>query len=306
MPAAPPLILANANAGGGTALADLRAATEALADRALLRITHSPHEAKAALRTHWADGTRRFVAAGGDGTLHLLVNTLHNMGVLPQVDAVGLAPVGTGNDLARSLALPESLPEALRLACTAPPCPMDVLAIQNRGVTERLALNVCVGGFGGYIDKALSRGPKSLLGPLAYVMGAAQVLPKLRRYDLTLTLDGTTVSRPDVLNVVVANAATAAGGMEVAPGADPFDGQLNVVTVRAGSPSQITSVVQQVLTGCYTNHPLVTAYTAQSIQVETDPPLVCNADGELLSYAPDTFVVKPGLVPMVALPSTTT
>lgn len=303
MPSAPPLLLANAHAGGGTALADLRAATETLADRALLRITHSPHEAKAALRTHWADGTRRFVAAGGDGTLHLLVNTLHDMGVLAQTDAIGLVPVGTGNDLARSLALPEALPEALRLACTAPPRPMDALAIQNRGVTKRLALNVCVGGFGGYIDKAVSGGPKSLLGPLAYVMGAAQVLPKLRRYDLTLTLDGTPMARADVLNVVVANAATAAGGLAVAPGADPFDGQLNVVTVRTGSPSQIAGVVRQVLTGCYTNHPLVTAYTAQSVQVETDPPIVCNADGELLSHAPNAFVVEPGLVPMVCSPS---
>jgi len=303
MPSAPPLLLANAHAGGGTALANLRAATETLADRALLRITHSPHEAKAALRTHWADGTRRFIAAGGDGTLHLLVNTLHDMGVLAQTDAIGLVPVGTGNDLARSLALPEALPDALAVACTAAPRGMDALAVQRNNSTERLALNVCVGGFGGYIDKAISKGPKSLLGPLAYVMGAAQVLPKLRRYDLTLTLDGTTVSCSDILNVVVANAATAAGGIHVAPDADPFDGQLNVVTVRAGSPSQIAGVVRQVLTGCYTNHPLVTAYTAQSIQIETDPPLVCNADGELLSYAPDAFVVKPGLVPMVCSPS---
>ena len=231
MPSAPPLILANANAGGGTALSDVRAAADALASPALLRVTDSPEAARSALRTHWADGTRRFVAAGGDGTLHLLVNALYEMDVLTQVDAVGLAPVGTGNDLAGTLNLPDALPAALRTACTAPPRPLDALAVQRNDTTERLALNVCTGGFGGYIDKALSQGPKSLLGPLAYMMGAAQVLPKLRRYDVTLTLDDHTVSRSDLLNVVVANAPTAAGGLQVAPDADPFDGLLNVVTV---------------------------------------------------------------------------
>ncbi len=298
MPAAPPLILANATAGGGTALRNLRATCESLPGAALLHITHTPREAQAALRTHWADGTRRFVAAGGDGTLHLLVNTLHDMGVLSRVEAVGLAPIGTGNDLARTLNLPDSLPEALRLACTGSPHPMDALAIQRGNTTERLALNVCAGGFGGYIDKALSRGPKSLLGPLAYVMGAAQVLPKLRRYDVTLTFDNGSVSRSDILNVVVANASTAAGGLNVAPDADPFDSALNVVTVQAGSASEIAGVVRQVLTGRYTNHPLVTAYTAQSVHISADSPLIFNADGELLSYAPSAFVMKPGLVPM--------
>lgn len=306
MPAAPPLLLANAHAGGGTALRDLRAAVRQAPNRVVLRITHSPAEARAVLRTHWADGTRRFIAAGGDGTLHLLANTLHNMGVLVQTDAIGLVPVGTGNDLARTLHLPDALPDALAAACTAAPRGMDALAVQRNNSTERLALNVCAGGFGGYIDKAISKGPKSLLGPLAYVMGAAQVLPKLRRYDLTLTLDDITVSRSDILNVVVANAATAAGGVNVAPGADPFDGHLHAVIVHAGSPAEVAGVVRQVLTGCYTNHPLVTAYTAQTVQIEADPPLVFNADGELLSYAPDAFVVKPGLVPMVALPSTKT
>lgn len=300
MPAAPPLILANATAGGGTALADLRAATESLKSAALLRITCHPDEARTLLRTHWADGTRRFVAAGGDGTLHLLVNALHDMGVLPRVEAVGLAPVGTGNDLARTLNLPEALSETLRIACTAAPRPMDAIAIRRDDTTERLALNVCTGGFGGYIDKALSRGPKSLLGPLAYVMGAAQVLPKLRRYGITLTLNDGTISRSDILNVVVANASTAAGGINVAPGADPFDGALNVVTVRAGSASEVAGVIRQVLTGCYTDHPLVTAYTAQSVRIDADPPLIFNADGELLSYAPNAFVVKRGLVPMVS------
>ena len=302
MPAAPPLLLANAHAGGGTALRDLRIAVQQSPHRVVLRITQSPAEARAVLRTHWADGTRRFIAAGGDGTLHLLVNTLHDMDVLAQTRAVGLVPVGTGNDLARTLHLPESLPDALAVACTAAPRGMDALAIQRNTATERLALNVCAGGFGGYIDKAISKGPKSLLGPLAYVMGAAQVLPKLRRYDLTLTLDDTTISHSDILNVVVANAATAAGGMNVAPDAHPFDGHLNVVIVHAGSPAEVAGVVRQVLTGCYTNHPLVSAYTARTVQIEADPPIVFNADGELLSYAPNAFAVQRKAVPM-ACPS---
>ena len=298
MPSAPPLILANANAGGGTALSDVRAAADALASPALLCVTDSPEAAQSALRTHWADGTRRFVAAGGDGTLHLLVNALYEMDVLTQVDAVGLAPVGTGNDLAGTLNLPDALPAALRTACTAPPQPLDALAVQRNDTTERLALNVCTGGFGGYIDKALSQGPKSLLGPLAYMMGAAQVLPKLRRYDVTLTLDDHTVSRSDLLNVVVANAPTAAGGLQVAPDADPFDGLLNVVTVQAGTASEVTGVARTVLTGRYTDHALVEAHTAHTVRIDSDPPLIFNADGELLSYAPASFVVQPGLVPM--------
>ena len=300
--AAPPVIIANAHAGGGTSMHALQMAVRTQT-KAVLHITHSPEEAAVAMRTHWADGTRRFMAAGGDGTLHHLVNELHSMQRLVQANAVGLIPIGTGNDLAQTLQIPESLPEALHLACSAPPRRMDAVAILRDDVPERLALNVCAGGFGGYIDKALARGPKSLLGPLAYMMGAARVLPKLRRYACTLTIDEQPVHESETLNVIVANAPTAAGGIRVAPGAFPFDQTMHVVTVRPGSAAAVAGVVRRVLQGDYTTHPLVQSYTGTSLDIVSDPPMVFNADGELLSYAPSGFRMLPQRVPIAAPPN---
>ena len=294
------VVVANATAGGGAQVPRLQAWV-ADAEAVDLCTTHTLKEARACVRAHWERGVRRFVAAGGDGTVHCLLNALHAVGPLSSLEALGIVPVGTGNDLARTLRLPESLAEALDMAVYGAAHPVDAIDVVMAD-TRVLALNVCAGGFGGYIDKVVSGDPKSLLGPFAYVMGAARVLPRLRRYDTTLTLDGVPVRTDPLLNVVVANAQYAAGGLHVAPGADPCDGLLDVVTVRAGRAGAVAGVIAQVLGGDYTTHPLVDHYRARQVHIEAAPPMWFNADGELLSNEPVTFTVRPGSIPIVRPP----
>lgn len=268
-----------------------------------LCVTHGLQEARACIHAYWQRGVRRFVAAGGDGTVHFLLNTLHKVGPLEALEALGIVPIGTGNDLARTLQLPESLPEALDVAVYGPAHPLDVIDVVMDSVRV-LSLNVCAGGFGGHIDKVTSRDPKSTLGPFAYLMGAVRVLPKLQRYNTILTLDGMLVPTDPLLNVIVANAAYAAGGLHVAPGASPTDGQLDVVVVRAGAVPEVMGVIRHILTGDYTAHPLVDHYRARQVHIDSVPAMWFNADGELLADEPVTFTVRPRCLP-VAVPQDT-
>src|SRR4029453_1852358 len=78
------------------------------------------------------------VAAGGDGTLHLLVAALHERGMLPD-RVVGCVPLGTGNDFARTLRIPLEPPEAARVLLHGAPRQLDLLTDDAGGVVVNAA-----------------------------------------------------------------------------------------------------------------------------------------------------------------------
>ena len=125
------------------------------------------------------------VAAGGDGTVHLVANGLMRAG--PTADtrpALGVLPLGTGNDLARTLGLPlkASPIEALDALRRAERHCLDLIRVSHDGDDEHTdyAVNVCAGGFSGTVDEILTSEMKQTWGPLAYLVGAVKAMPDLR------------------------------------------------------------------------------------------------------------------------------
>ncbi|MGB9376363.1 MAG: diacylglycerol kinase family protein [Mycobacteriales bacterium] len=187
--------------------------------------TSSPAELDVALAGR---GHRRLILAGGDGSLHLLVDRLRRRGELADVP-VGLVPMGTGNDFARHLGLPLDPEQAAEVLLTGHPRRLDLIRSDGGG---GLAVNAAHLGKGAEAARRAS-GLKSRLGKLAYPLGAIASIVRPRGWRLHVNVDDEVLAdgRHRVLMVAIGNGSSIGGGAPIFPHADASDGTLDVLVV---------------------------------------------------------------------------
>ena len=247
-----------------------------------------------------AEGADMIVAAGGDGTINEVINGLMQVG---SSGPLGIIPLGTGNDLARTLDLPNDPVAAFELLTHGTPHQLDVIKVTGPGLTH-YALNVAAGGFSGQVNEVLTSELKAAWGPLAYLRSAMEVLPDLTNYRTTIQYDDEAVQTVHALNIIVANCRTAAGGVLVAPTANPEDGLLDVVIVRYGTIGSLVGAAARLLVnGNYIDSANVEHRRAKKVRVAATPGIWFNADGELLTNEPLEFQVIPGALRVIVGPN---
>jgi len=282
------LLVANA-AAGSTEDEALTAATTALqagdpgADVELVRCQH-PDDLEAALDR--LDG-RVLVMAGGDGSLHLAVNRLHDRGELAAA-TLGLVPLGTGNDLARGVGIPLDPAEAGAALASGAPRRLDVLVDDTGGVV----VNATHAGMGAEAaDKA--EGMKSALGPLAYPVGALVAGVRASGWQLQIVVDATPVHDGPTLLVGVGNGPSIGGGTMLCPDAVPDDGLLDVVVATGVAATERVAFAAALRKGAHTERDDVIVARGTEVVITGDP--VCHdVDGELTDEHPTrTYTVLP-------------
>ena len=224
------------------------------------------------------------VVAGGDGTFNHTVNALED-----RLDGVsfGLVPVGTGNDFARTAGLPEDPAEAARVAVAANVREIDVARASGPGVS-RLFVNACMGGFPVQVNEAIDEDTKARLGPLAFWVGGAKAAAGIERS--TITMNGVEV--PDCVAAGVGNGRTCGGGIMVWPEADPSDGVLDGCALGAGGVTAAVRLLLKVRAGDHSELEAVRTTRGGRIEIDADPPIELNVDGELVGLTtPATFEV---------------
>ena len=255
------------------------------------------------------EGFRRIGAAGGDGTAHEVVNGIvqarQELGEDAPEVVFGIVPLGTGNDLAGTLALPSDPRDAVAVFLRQRPQVLDLFRITGviKGEEQLLyGINAAAGGFSGEVDEAVTTEMKKQWGPLAYLVGAARAAPDLQEYDTRIAFDDEPPESIDALNVVVANGRTVGGGKRVAPGANPCDGLLDVVVVKWGRMIDFAQVGARLLSGTWLESPHTLHRRVRKVQVESHPGMWFNVDGELQTKEPLTFEVMPAALPVVVGP----
>jgi diacylglycerol kinase (ATP) len=239
-------------------------------------------------RTAIRQGAELIVAAGGDGTLNGVINGIaENTGAV----RVGLIPLGTGNDFARSLGLPTDVEAAIEVIRDGETRAIDLVRVTSDEV--RYFINVSAGGFSGLVDEKLTPEMKKTWGPLAYLRSAAAALPELRAYQTTLAFDNTESLMLDLYNVVVANGRYVGGGTLIAPEASVDDGMLDVILIQKRSAPELALLAASVGLGTHLTSDAIVFRRAAKVTVNSKPGMWFNVDGELVGNEPARFEILP-------------
>ncbi|MEX0427069.1 diacylglycerol kinase family protein [Nocardioides sp. DS6] len=231
-----------------------------------------------------ADGVDTLVALGGDGMLHQAVQAVAGTST-----RLGVVPLGTGNDFARSLGIPREDPLGAA----------DVVArgagrrIDLARTGERWFATVMAAGFDAAVNERANamRWPH---GDLRYTLATLSVLPRWSAVPYTLALDGVE-RRVDAMLLAVANTDSYGGGLQIPAGALPDDGLLDVIIIKPTSKLEFLKVFPQVRTGQHVNHPAFERVRVRSVTVAA-PNVIAYADGERLGALPLTVECVAGAV----------
>jgi diacylglycerol kinase family enzyme len=196
--------------------------------------------------------------------------------------------MGTGNDLARTLDLPQDPGEAARALVDARERELDLSRASGPGV-DRLFVNACMGGFPVDVNEAIEEGDmKRRLGPLAFWVGGAKALTDMTRF----TAEVNEVAVENCVAVGVGNGKTCGGGIEVWPQADPADGQLDGCALPVGGPADAVKLAAKVRDGKHLDLEGVTTTRGSRIEIGASEDIEFNVDGELVGLkAPAVFEV---------------
>lgn len=266
--------------------------------RAELAWTEGPGHAAELAGEAVRDGCGTIVVGGGDGTVHEVVGGLSAAGALDRL-RMGLVPLGTGNDLARTLGVPDDPHEALALLRREETRRMDVVDGEAGGRSAAV-VNFALGGLAGDIARHVTRERRRLWGGMVYLRGAVAGLSELRTYRTQLVLDGERLPTLTVLALIVANGRVLGHGIPVAPEARIDDGRLDVVAILADAPARVPAVVARLLAGRHLDAPGVLWRRASRVRVDAEPPMRFNADGQTLGRGTARFRVRPRALEVLA------
>lgn len=226
------------------------------------------------------------VAVGGDGTVHEVAAGLIRAGDACRA-ALGVLPLGTGNDFAKLLAL-GSGEAALDALPSAPRRRFDVGWLRwtnaDGSTGDEPFVNTLGLGLDGYIAAQAPR-YKALGNTLGYLTAVLHGLARFRAPRIALHVDGALVLDRRLYLVSVGNGTCSGGGYYLTPDARPDDGLLDAVTLDAMALPRLLYLLPLAMRGKHVGKDGVTMFTGQRIEATFDPPVPFHADGEVLSTA---------------------
>jgi diacylglycerol kinase (ATP) len=227
------------------------------------------------------------VAAGGDGTVGAVVGCVADTGAV-----LGILPLGTSNDVARSLCIPARVEEAARLLAEGKVATVDVGQFVTPGGSPRHFVHAAAMGIDVEFAKLATRHTvRRRLGHLTYVVAALLALRHRNPFTCTLHLDGRRVETT-VIHLSVVNAPIFGGWLRLAlPGSDVDDRRLDVLAVEDMPLHRlIAAAVSVVLRRNRLPRGLLLEHTGR-LRVHSDTPQGVILDGELAGNIPGDFLL---------------
>lgn len=278
-------LIANPSAGPGPAthavgpIADSLQAAGADVD---VVISDSIGSSRTAVEKAVADD-RVVVAVGGDGMVGSVV------GVVGALDGVlGIVPAGSGNDLARTLDLPNDVDGIVGVLLHGTPREVDLIAYTAPGHERRVVACSVYAGMdarNSELANSLDWAPRER----KYEFAAIANLVHYEADDFEVTVDGVT-TRHRGADVVVANSAYYGAGIPVAPDADVTDGVLDIIVAEAPGRRAWMETLLAASTGAHVERPDVQVFRGRSVALRgrasdrTQVP--AGGDGEQLPPLP--------------------
>ena len=264
-------------------------------------VTQAPGHATELARGALADGARRIVAVGGDGTVNEVLNgLLDSSGRLSAPDAV-LCPVpaGTANELCRALGHLADPRRAYDAAAGPSTRAIDLLHVRCTGLdgrsVERFGYLIVSLGAAATISHRTSQSRwVKKLGGIAYLLMTPPVTLGYRNRAVAITVDGVTEGSRPIFTAMVGNTENGGGGMKLVPGARFDDGILDLIEMGDVTPlAMLTTVLPKVYSGAHAHHPKVRMSRGTSFRFESAVETLVDLDGETVGRLPLEVSVIP-------------
>lgn len=264
----------NPAAGRGRALRRWDGARRRLVEAGIAfdeAVTTGPWEASEIAQRE-ARNYERIVAAGGDGTVHEVVNGLMRAGAPA---AFGVIPLGSGDDFAKLFSNDFIFNLSSRKTRT-----FDVGRIAA-GSDVRYFANGMDIGFGAHGARNVRRVPRFLTGLGAYLGALALTMVKYPLLRVRMQLDDAPAFELTTAMTAVMNGTTFGGSFRVCPEARPDDGLLDLLLAGPVGRREILQLVPKILRGAHGGDPRLRMARARRLRIESSEPLLVEADGEI-------------------------
>lgn len=246
-----------------------------------------PQDLPEAIR-RYKDQVDLVIVGGGDGTLNAAVE-----GLVDTQLPLGILPLGTANDLARTLRIPTSIPEACNIIAQG-----VVQHIDLGWVNGKHFFNVASLGLSVQITRQLTKEVKRKWGVLAYAATALQVMSKALPFPAEIRVNGESIN-VKTIQIAVGNGRYYGGGMAVAYDATIDDQRLDLYSLETKHWWEIVGLLPAMRQGRHLTLPGVRALHGQEIEVLTHRRRPINTDGEITAYTPAKFRVIPKALPVL-------
>ena len=263
-------------------------------------ITEAPGHAIELAKSAVEKGYEMVVSVGGDGTIHEIVNGLHEAGGNCNV-AVGIVNTGTGADYIRTIGVPRRYKEACQCLLSPNRRTVDLGVVEytkDGQRKKRLFVNFAGIGFDAEVVKATTEKFKALGDMPSYLMGLFSTLMSYENRDVSIIVDGEHGERR-ICTIMLNNGRYGGGGMLPAPNADPSDGFFDLVIIDDITKPDLIMSLPRIYRGTHLTHPKVTLMRAREVEIIPTLTSAVQADGELLGEAPARFSVLPAALNIV-------
>jgi YegS/Rv2252/BmrU family lipid kinase len=260
-----------------------------------LRITEHPNHAAELAKQAVKENPQALFAAGGDGTLNQVLNGLMASG--NHDVALGIIPLGTGNDFARMAGILQ--PDNLIRAINAGPRLTDIGSItgldSNGVLTKRYFINVSSIGMGPDVVRRLATDSRNLGPALTYLRATLRSFFGYQPETVTASTENWNWSGR-IRALAVANGRTFGNQLLVGPDASVNDGLFSTFLAGDVSLPVFLRLLMSIRSGKKISHPQAWYNTCETLRVESREEVWAETDGELAVKLPAEFRIHPGAI----------
>jgi diacylglycerol kinase (ATP) len=288
------LAIVNPAAGGGRSARLAGPAVARLRERGLhvdvIASTGPGHSADLA-REAYEQGYRRFVAVGGDGTAHEIINGVFAQARAKDRVSLGFLPLGTGNSFLRDFAK-DGAQAALQALLENRKRAIDLLRLTH-SMGEIYAFNLLSVGFTADVATLTNRYFKPL-GALGYLLGVFVRVVQLNRRSFALRCDADPAwDERRCLFLSFNNSKYTGGTMLIAPQSDPADGFIEYVRWGPIGRLGLMRMLPRLYDGSHIQHPLASRRAVRRIEFNLQRPVDFMIDGEIATLEVHAIDIVP-------------
>ena len=288
------IAIVNPAAGGGRSAKRAGAELARLRDKGLridVIASSAPGHAAELASEAYEQGYRRFLAVGGDGTAHEIINGVFRHERTERVE-LGFLPLGTGNSFLRDFTK-DGAEASLQALVARRKRPVDLLLLRHASGSI-YSFNLFSLGFTADVGAVTNRVFKPL-GHLGYLLGVFVKVLELKRRGFRMRCDGGSDwdDRP-CLFLAFSNSKYTGGTMLIAPDANPCDGFIEYVRWGPIGRLGLLRMLPRLYDGTHLAHPLASRRAVKCVEFDLPAPVDVMIDGEIVTVQCKSLAIQPG------------